>query len=152
MYYKPNIKNPCFLIDFEGVIVIKERMRLRLFKSLIIYVILISYVLIPMLDSMVCADCMDNAPFQCDTAIGSLRTPHGDVIYTSHDGTQSKTPAPGEHPAKSFCSICANFLMGIKVFSPNAHISVAQWDGPSAVPVLSELHYSINKPPQNLPV
>ena len=127
---------------------IKEGMNLRLLTKVITYVILILYVLIPMLDSMVCADCLGNAPFQGETTIGHLQAPHDDVSYSSHDGTQSKTP--GEQDAKSFCSICANVLMGVEVFSPQVHISVAQWDGPHAVPALSELHYSIDKPPQNL--
>jgi hypothetical protein len=132
------------------LIVIIKDMRLRLLKSLITYVILLLYVLTPIFDSMVCAGCMDNPPFQCETTSGNLRTSHDDVIYTSYDGTQSKTPAPGEHAAKSFCSICANILTGNEVFSPNVYISVAQWDGPCATPALSELYNSINKPPQNL--
>ena len=127
---------------------IKKNMRLRLFKSLITYVILILYVLIPMLESMVCAACMGNAPYQGETTIGHLQVYHDDVIYSSKDGPQSKTP--GAQDAKSFCSICCNVLMGVEVSSPNPHTIVAPYDGPHAVPARHELHYSINKPPQNL--
>jgi hypothetical protein len=123
-------------------------MRLRLLRRLVTYVVLILYVLIPMLDSMVCADCLGNAPFQGEAAIGHLRVFHDDVTYTSHDVTQSKTP--DDQAATSFCSICANFLMGVQVLSPQVHFSVAHWDSPCVLPVFSELHYAINKPPQNL--
>jgi hypothetical protein len=131
---------------------IQERMRLRLFKKLITYGILILYVLTPMLDSMVCAGCMDDKPFQCETTSGHLlqAAPNDDVISAPHDGAQSPPPVSDEHAAKSFCSICANFLTGVEVFSPNVHTAIAPWDGPCAVPALSELHYSIDKPPQNL--
>jgi hypothetical protein len=91
---------------------------------------------------------MGNAPFQGETTIGQLKAFHDDVAYSSKDGTQSKTPS--EQNAKSFCSICANFLMGVEVSSPNPHTIVAPYDGPHAVPARPELHYSINKPPQNL--
>ena len=130
------------------MIVIRGIMRLRLPRKPLTYVILILYVLIPMLDSMVCADCSGNAPFQGGTTIGHLQSSHEGGICASHDGAQSKPP--GEQAAKSFCSICANFLMSVEVFSSHVHIFVAQWDGPRAVPALSELHHSINKPPQNL--
>ena len=130
--------------------VIKGDMRLRFLKSLVTYGILILYVLIPILDSMVCAGCLDNEPFQCETSIGCLQAPYDEVVYTSHDGTQSNAPISDEYAAKPFCSICANFLMGVDVFSPNTHLVVTQWDGPSDVTALSEFHYSIYKPPQNL--
>ncbi len=125
-------------------------MRFRLFKSLITYSILLLYILTPMLDSMVCAGCMDDKPFQCETTVGCLQAPADEVVYAAHDGAQSKPPAADEHAAKSFCSICANVLTGIDIFSPNVHIAVAPWYGPCAVPAPSELHYSIDKPPQNL--
>jgi hypothetical protein len=103
-----------------------------------------------MLDSMVCADCVDNAPFQCEATIGYPQAPHDDMIYTSHDETQSKNSVPSDQAARCFCPICANVRMGVEVFSPNVNIAVAQWDGPSAVATLSEFHSSIDKPPQNL--
>jgi len=71
------------------------------------------------------------------------------VTYPSHDGTKSKT-SDEQQNTQSFCSICANVLMGVEVFLPQVHVSVAQWHGPCVVPALSELHYSINKPPQNI--
>lgn len=122
-------------------------MRLRLPVNSLTYIILVLHLLVPMLDSVVCADCMGNAPFQGETTIDYLQAPHDDVIYTSHDGTQSKTP--GERNAKSFCLICFNVLMGVEVSFPNLHIAVSQHDGPHAVTALSDLHYSIDKPPQN---
>ena len=120
----------------------------RLRMNPLTYVILVLYVLIPMLESMVCADCMGNAPYQGETTIGHLQVYHDDVIYSSKDGPQSKTS--GAQGAKSFCPICSNVLMGVEVSSPNPHTIVAPYDGPHAVPARHELHYSINKPPQNL--
>jgi hypothetical protein len=91
---------------------------------------------------------MGNAPFRGETTIAHLQASHDDATYTSHDGAQSKIP--GEQNAEFHCSICANFLMGVEVFSLHAYIFVTQWNGLCAVPPLSELHHSINKPPQNL--
>ncbi len=122
-------------------------MRLRLIKSLVIYGILILYVLIPMLDSMVCAGCLDNE--QCGTTTGCLQASHGKVVYTSHDGTQSNGPVSDEYAAKSVCSICMNLLTGVEVFASQVHLSVTQWVNSSAVTALSILHHSIDKPPQN---
>lgn len=137
-----------FKIDFEDVIVIWKRMRLRVPVNSLTYIILILYVFIPMLDGMVCADCTGNPPFQGKTTIGHLQAPHDDVIYPSHAGTKSQTSA--EQNTRSFCSICANVLMGVEVFLPQVHNPVAPWHAPCAVPILSEFHYSIDKPPQNL--
>ena len=125
-------------------------MGLRFFRYCVTSAVLLLYVLTPLLDSMVCAGCMDDKPFQCETTIGCLQAPKDEVVYTAHDGAQSPPPVSDEHAAKSFCSICANFLTGVEVFSPNVHTAIAPWDGPCAVPALSELHYSIDKPPQNL--
>jgi hypothetical protein len=124
-------------------------MRLRILKSFITHVILLLYVITPVFDSMVCAGCMDNAPLQCETASGSLQSSYDMIIYPSHNGPQSKTPATDEHAAKSFCSICANILTGVAVFPSNVHFSAAQWDGPCTEPARSELYNSITKPPQN---
>lgn len=121
-------------------------MRLRFLRNLITYVILLFYILVPLLDRMVCADCI--APFPGEATISHLQTPHDDVPYEMHDGAFSKTS--GDKAAASFCLICANVLMGVQVCSPHAHITVVEWDGPCAMPALSELHYSIHKPPQNL--
>lgn len=123
-------------------------MSFRFLKKIVIYGIVILYVLIPMFDSMVCADCLDSAPFQREMMISHLQTPHDDVINISRDVAQSETS--GERTATSFCSICANFLMGIDVFASHVHLSVVPWDGPCDLPALSNLSQSIDKPPQNL--
>ncbi len=135
-------------LDFERALVIGKRMQLRSLRNFLVYAILVLYVLIPVLDSMVCTDCIGNASLQGKAVICHLQTPHDDVAYTSYDGAQSKTP--GGQAAPSFCSICANFLTGIEAFSHHAHTSIAQWDGPAAAPVLSERYHSIHKPPQNI--
>jgi hypothetical protein len=99
-------------------------MRLRFHKSLIICGILILYVLIPILDSMVCADCIVNAPFRGKAAIGHLQAPHDDVIYISQGEAESRIP--DEQAATSFCSICSNFLTGVEGFASHVYLFVAQ--------------------------
>jgi len=101
-----------------------------------------------MLDSVVCADCAGHAPFQGKTAISHMKASHVDVSYASKDETQSGHAT--ERPQQSFCSICANVVMGTEAASVNPSISVTQRQNPRALPVISELHYSIDKPPQNL--
>lgn len=124
------------------------QMSRRFLKNLVIYPILILYVLIPVFDTMLCADCLDSTPFEREMTIGHLQTPHDDVINLSRDVAQSETF--GERTATSFCSICANFLMGVDVFASQVHLSVVPWDGPCDLPALSNLAQSIDKPPQNL--
>ena len=124
-------------------------MRLRFFRYCVTSAVLLLYVLTPLLDSMVCAGCMDDKPFQCETTIGCLQAPKDEVVYTAHDGAQSPAPVSDEHAANSFCSICANSPTGVDTFSQNVHTAITPWDGACAVPALSELHYSIDKPPQN---
>ncbi len=125
-------------------------MSLRFFRYFITSAVLLSYLLTPLLDSMACAGCVDSRPFQCETTIGSLRAVQDELTYTSYDGQHAGAPASDEHTAGSFCSVCANSFMGVEDFSPAVHIVVARWDGPYVSPALSELHYSIDKPPQNL--
>jgi hypothetical protein len=123
-------------------------MRLTIHRSLITYAILLFYLCTPMLDGMVCADCVGNAPFQGEITISQMKASHVDVSYSQKGEIQSSTTS--ERGNKSFCSICANVLMGTEDFSSNLHIIVDQCDSPHALPAISELHYSIDKPPQNL--
>ncbi len=122
-------------------------MRRKISKSLITYAVLLFYICTPMLDCAVCVDCAGHVPFQGETTISHMQTSHIDVSYSKKDETQSNTATEQGH--QSFCSICANVLMGTEVSSSNLHIIVAQCDSPRALPMISELHYSIDKPPQN---
>jgi hypothetical protein len=101
-----------------------------------------------MLDGMVCADCVGNAPFQGEITSSQMKTSPVDVSYSQKGEMQSSTTS--EQGNKSFCSICANVLMGTEDSSSILHIVVDQCDSPRALPAISELHYSIDKPPQNL--
>jgi hypothetical protein len=121
-------------------------MCLRLLKSLVIYGILILYVLMPIFDSMVCADCSSGAPFQRQTT-DHLQASHGDVIYPSHDGEQSRTS--DEQTAVSFCELCADFVLDVDVFASHVHLSITRWDGICDLSALSNPFNSIYKPPQN---
>lgn len=122
-------------------------MRFRLPRNYMTLFILIFYLCTPMLDRMVCADCVGNTSFQGQITIGHMNTAHVDVNYSPKSKNQSSNTSEQGH--KSFCSICANVLMGIEVFSSNIHIIVVQVYIPHAVSSISELHYSIDKPPQN---
>lgn len=127
---------------------IEKYMRLRLLKKLITYGILILYVLIPVLDSIVCADCIGSLAPQRGAAICHLQSPLDEVAYTAPGGGRSQTPSGQAAP--TFCSICADFPTGVEGFSQHVHSCVAQWVGPSGAPPLSEYHNSIIKPPQNI--
>lgn len=127
--------------------VIEKRMRLQILKNLITYAILIFYLCTPMLDSIVCADCMGNAPFRGEATISHTQTLHVDVSYSKKGETHSNTTT--EQGQKSFCSICANVLLGVEIYSPQVHILLAESYGTHIATPLSELHYSIHKPPPN---
>ncbi|MEE9914028.1 MAG: hypothetical protein K4571_20135 [Deltaproteobacteria bacterium] len=122
-------------------------MRLQVHKNIITFAILLCYLCTPMLDSMVCADCMGNAPFRGEMTINHMKTSPDDVSSAKKGETQSNPATEQGH--KSFCSICANVLMGTEVSSVNPPIISTQCDNPRALPSISELHYSIDKPPQN---
>jgi hypothetical protein len=123
-------------------------MRLKIPKSLITYAVLLFYVFTPMLDSVICTDCAGHAPFQGETTISHMKTSHVDVSYSKKNETQSGSATEQGH--QFFCSICANVLMGTEASSVNPSIIIAQCENPRALPAISELHYSIDKPPQNL--
>lgn len=122
-------------------------MRLQRPKNLITYAILLVYLCTPMLDSIVCADCIGKTSFRGEITKSYPNTSNVDVSYTKKGETQSNTATEQGH--KSFCSICANVLMGTEVSSVNPPIILTQCDNPRSLPAISELHYSINKPPQN---
>jgi hypothetical protein len=125
-----------------------ERMRLKGNKSLIIYAVLLFYLCTPLLDGLVCAGCAGHVPFQLETAIGHMKTMHKDVSYDTKNEQHSNTDT--EKRDQSFCSICANSIMNTDVYSVNPPVIIAQYHKPRALPLASELHYSIDKPPQNI--
>jgi len=125
----------------------KKRTRLNILKNFTTCAVLLFYLGTPMLDSMVCADCVGHAPFQGESTISHMKTAHIDVSYAQQDGESADSSADPDH--KSFCSICANVLMGTEVSSINPPIIAMQCDPPHAITMISELHYSIDKPPQN---
>ena len=122
-------------------------MRAKIIKNLQIFFILLFYLCTPMLDSLVCADCIGHVPYQSETIISHLKILHNDVNYFIQDGSQSNTP--GEQENKSFCSICANSLLGVDIDSQQVHVLVFQSSGAHVGSPLSEIQYNIYKPPQN---
>jgi hypothetical protein len=135
------------MVDLGIDTMIKKTMRWRLFRNFPKYIILLFYLCTPMLDSMVCEDCIGNAPFHGETTIRHSKALHTDVTYSTKSKAQSHSE--GGETNKSVCPICANFLMVATVFSPQVHIPATQWSPTDVVPPLSEFHYSIHKPPQN---
>jgi hypothetical protein len=123
-------------------------MRLNISKNLVTYAILLFYICTPMLDSAVCVDCAGHAPFQGETTLSHMQTSHTDVSYSTKDETQSDDATEQGH--QSVCSICANVLIATDVSSVNPPVILAQCEVPRTLPLISELHYSIDKPPQNL--
>lgn len=122
-------------------------MHLKIPGSLITYAVLLFYLCTPMLDSMVCADCVGHVPFQGETTIAHMKTLHTDVSYSAKNEPQSDTDTEKGDP--SFCSICANVLMNAEVSSFDPPIIVGLCSKPRAWPLISELHCFIDKPPQN---
>lgn len=123
-------------------------MRSKKPRSLIVCAVLIFYICTPLLDSAVCADCIGNVPFLGVATISHLETWHADVNH-SRQGC-SQTNNSNEQGHKSSCSICSNSIfLDTEVCSPQVHILVAK---SVCIPIeqpLSELHYSIHKPPPN---
>lgn len=121
-------------------------MRLQIPKCFMTYAIVLFYLCTPMLDGTVCADCA-GAPLGGGITISHMKTAHVDVNYSKKGQTRSNTDREQGH--KSFCSICANSILGIEVYSSQEPILVVQSNETHMEPPLSELHYSIHKPPPN---
>jgi hypothetical protein len=98
-------------------------------KRLTILAVLLIYLVTPMLDSMLCADCIGNVPFRGVTTISHIETSHVDVSYSKKG--------------------CSNSILDTEIYSPQVHILVAKSDCITIEQPLSELHCSIHKPPQN---
>lgn len=116
-------------------------------KRLTILAVLLIYLVTPMLDSMLCADCIGNVPFRGVTTISHIETSHVDVSYSKKGCSQSNTSTKQGH--KFSCSICSNSILDTEIYSPQVHILVAKSDCITIEQPLSELHCSIHKPPQN---
>jgi len=122
-------------------------MHFKIYKSFIIYAILLFYVCTPMLDSMLCADCVGNVSFRDVTTVSHMETSHVDVSYSEKGCSQSNTS--NEQGNKSLCSICANSALSTEVYSQQMSVLGEQnYLNPLEQPI-SELHYSIHKPPPN---
>ena len=122
-------------------------MHFKIYKSFIIYAILLFYVCTPMLDSMLCADCIGNVPFRGVTTISHMETAHVDVSYSKKGCSQSNTS--NEQGNKSLCSICANSALSADVYSQQMHVLIEHHKANPIEQPLSELHHSIHKPPPN---
>lgn len=122
-------------------------MRLLMRKKFIIIAILLCYLCMPMLDSIICADCIGNAPFWGEKTISHVKTTPVGVSYAKKGAAHSNPATEQGH--KSFCSICANILMVTETSFVNPPVILTQCDNPPSLPAVSELHCSIYKPPQN---
>ena len=122
-------------------------MRFRLLRNYVTFFILLFYLCTPMLDSMLCTDCIGNVPFRGLTTISHMETSHVDVSYSKKGCSQSKTS--NERGNKSLCSICANSVLSADVYSQQMHVLVKHNNVNPLDQPLSELHYSIHKPPPN---
>lgn len=122
-------------------------MRSKIPRSLIAYAALIFYICTPLLDSAVCADCVGNVPFPAAATLSPMETLHADVSYSRKDCPQANDPTEQGH--RSSCSICSNSALDTEPYSPQVHVLVSNCDCIPIEQPLSELHYSIHKPPPN---
>ncbi len=122
-------------------------MGVKVQRSLIVYAVLLFYLCTPVIDSMICADCAGNVPFQGKTTISHMKTLHTDVSYSRKGETKSETTADQDH--KTICSICANVVMDAESSSVNPPAITAQSHDAQVFDVISDPHCPIDKPPQN---
>lgn len=122
-------------------------MRFRLFKKHLTYFVVLFYLCTPMLDNMVCADCIGNAPFQGEIATVNIESPPFDVSSSQKDNTRSSNNS--KQGNKSFCSVCANSILSVEINSAQVPVQVVQSVSTDITSPFSELHYSIHKPPPN---
>ncbi|MRR18362.1 MAG: hypothetical protein EG826_18120 [Deltaproteobacteria bacterium] len=116
-------------------------------KRRIIWVIVLFYVLVPMFDSMVCADCIGRAPFQGDLTHSSMKALNADASISLHGAFPSG--GEGSQDDQFICSICANSLMGAEFCSLEAPVLTTSRGAVISLTPISKFHPSIHKPPQN---
>ena len=88
-------------------------------KSILILLVLITYVFIPLADSIACNDCMDTGPFQ------------------------------GKADTKKYCPICSNTLGTPFTYAYMTYFSVVPLAHQQMSVAFLEPSFPINKPPQN---
>jgi hypothetical protein len=100
-----------------------------------------------MFDNMMCADCIINVPSRGEIATSPMKISNVDISNSNKNDPQSNTST--EQGNKIFCSICANSILGVEVYSPQVPAKTVQSVSTYITSPLSELHYSIHKPPPN---
>lgn len=121
-------------------------MILKLRRKCIALFLVFFYICTPMLDGMVCASCLGNAPFEGKIVVSTVKSACANLIFSKKDNPQSTSA--GEQD-KTFCSICANTIIGTDIFYYDKYVVVTQFNRPREVPANPILNYSIDKPPQN---
>ena len=115
-------------------------------KIFTVYALIVLYVLVPLVDKMACADCIDNAHACHETMIGHLTSLENDLSFYE----QGTSPSSSDDPChRSLCPLCANFVTFVCVSSLPVLGPLLQRD---ELPVLSpalEYYSSIDKPPDN---
>jgi hypothetical protein len=107
---------------------------------------IVLYVLVPLVDKMACADCVDNAHVCHETIVGHQPPLEKDLSFYE----QGTSTANSDDPChRSLCPLCANFVTFVCVSSLPVLVPLLQRD---ELPVLSpvlEYYSSIDKPPDN---
>lgn len=121
------------------------------YRSVIGLLMLTAYIVVPFLDSMICADCRGGVPFSGVAEISHLAAPHFDVMPSVGNEADPINGSSGEE-ANSVCSICVNIAAGTcsKYSAPLDSVGPQNIQITYSIPL--EPSFSISKPPQNSPV
>ena len=112
---------------------------------------LTAFLVVPFLDSMVCADCRGFVPCSGVAEMSRLAAPHVDVIPSVGNGADQTNGSSGEED-KSVCSICVNIAAGTYSSYSASLDSVGSQNMQITYSIPLEPSFSISKPPQNSPV
>ncbi|MEW6117667.1 MAG: hypothetical protein AB1553_12355 [Nitrospirota bacterium] len=115
---------------------------------LAVFLVLITYIVTPCVDSIACDDCKGVAPFQGVFEQGSNNSSRSEKSPSIEDNTTQST-SPVKERAQFVCSICLSPIEGFNNHYFKSPFSVVSLVNQSAINIFLEPSFPIIKPPQN---
>lgn len=117
-------------------------------KKLFIFFVLVTYIIIPFVDSVACDDCINPAFLSRGIEIGYLNLSHANTLSISDSDTDDNKPS-SQKGIKYSCSICFNTAKMVSAYDIKTIFSPVSIAFQSAFLTLLEPVFPINKPPHN---
>lgn len=117
--------------------------KIEILKRLLVLFTVVTYVIIPFVDSIACDDCKDGVTFQGGLEINYIKLLHTDGASRTDKQTSNKkeTKAP--------CSLCFNTAEEANAHNSNPLFTATTFVNQAIFAIPLEPLFSTDKPPQN---